>query len=120
EEHARKGIIEERVKELFIGGLAQRGPMTADDLGQLIPDEMAHERAQATNPIIYEDAGPLVYGRAALALAAVKALVADELCETRKQGGKDLLRLLAPPDSAGAAGEQGRRDQERTEQPPEE
>jgi hypothetical protein len=120
QEHARKGTLEERVKELFIGGLAQRGPMTADELGQLIPDELAHEKAQATSAIIYQDAGPVVYGRAALTAAAVKALLADELCETRRQGGKDLLRLLAPPDTAGAAGEQGRRDQERTEQPPEE
>jgi hypothetical protein len=81
---------------------------------------MAHEQAQATNPIVYEDAGPLVYGRAALTAAAVKALVADELCETRRQGGKEMLRLLVPPDSAGAAGEQGRDEQERAEQPTQE
>jgi hypothetical protein len=120
QEHARKGTIEERVKELFIGGLAQRGPMTADELGQLIPDELAHEKAQATNPIVYEDAGALAYGRAALTAAAVKALVADELCETRWQGGKELLRLLASAGRAGAAAEQGRRDQQRTEQPTQE
>jgi hypothetical protein len=120
QEQARKGTIEERVKELFVGNLAQGGWKAVDELTLLIPDELAHERAQATNPIVYEDTGALVYGRAALTQAAVKALLADDLCESRRQDGKELLRLLPSADRAGAAAEQGRDEQERPEQPTQE
>jgi hypothetical protein len=52
QEQARKGTVEERVKELFVAGLERRGSMAVDELSQLIPDELAHERAQATSSFV--------------------------------------------------------------------
>jgi hypothetical protein len=116
-EQAPKGTLNERVKELFVARLAQGGWTAVEELAQLLPDELAQEQARTRPPFVYEGTGPLGYGREALTAAAVKALVADEVCEARRLDGKERIRLI-DPSAIATKTETGQRD-ERSERPAE-
>jgi hypothetical protein len=82
-----------KVKDLFLKRLANGDWVSAQQLEQLVPDELAEKVTEKMSPDTYEGCGRLVCGKHKLCRDALEALAQDGVCDKRTENGRAVLRL---------------------------